>query len=460
MKVQLSWLKDYVDIDVTPKQFAEDITMSGTMVESVEQQGEDIINVVVGKILKIEKHPDADKLVVCQVDVGDEVVQIVTGATNVFEGAVIPVAKDNSTLPGGKIKKGKLRGVESCGMLCSDEELGIATKPAEGILILDDSYTIGMDIREALHLNECIAEFEITSNRPDCLSVIGLAREVAATYKKPLKLPVPQVKECGGNINDFAKVSVLDKDLCLRYTARGVKNVKIAPSPDWLKKRLENAGVRSINNIVDITNYVMLEYGQPMHAFDMRFVCGNEIVVRRAKDGEKITTLDEIDRDLDSNMLVIADGEKAVAVAGVMGGFNSEIKDDTTEILFESATFLGSSVRKTAKKLGLRTESSARFEKGLDPHNTLNAINRACELIELLGAGEVISGVIDVYDKLPENNVIKFRPEKINEFLGTDISPEEMVDTFKTLEIKVDGDNLIIPTFRADIEGEADKVGS
>ncbi|MBO7208185.1 MAG: phenylalanine--tRNA ligase subunit beta [Clostridia bacterium] len=456
MKVQLSWIKDFVDIDVTPKQFAEDITMSGTMVESVEQQGEDIINVVVGKILKIEKHPDADKLVVCQVDVGEEVVQIVTGATNVFEGAVIPVAKDNSTLPVGKIKKGKLRGVESCGMLCSEEELGIATKPAEGILILDDSYTIGMDIREALHLNECIAEFEITSNRPDCLSVIGLAREVAATYNKPLKLAEPQVKECGGDINSFAKVTVLDKDLCLRYTARGVKNVKIAPSPDWLKTRLENAGVRSINNIVDITNYVMLEYGQPMHAFDMRNVCGNEIVVRRAKDGEKITTLDEIDRDLDSNMLVIADGEKAVAVAGVMGGFNSEIKDDTTEILFESATFLGSSVRKTAKKLGLRTESSARFEKGLDPHNTLNAINRACELIELLGAGEVISGVIDVYDKLPENNVIKFRPEKINEFLGTDISKEEMVNTFETLEIKVDGDNLIIPTFRGDIEGEAD----
>ncbi len=456
MKVQLSWLRDYVDIDVTPKQFAEDITISGTMVEGIEQQGEDIINVVTGKILKIERHPDADKLVVCQVDLGDEVVQIVTGAQNVFEGAVIPVAKDGSTLPGGKIKKGKLRGVESCGMMCSDEELGIATKPAEGILILDETLPLGQDIRDVLGINECIAEFEITSNRPDCLSVIGLAREVSATYDKPLNVKKPEVKEIGGDINELVKIEVEDTDLCLRYTARAVKNVKIGPSPDWLARRLENAGVRSINNIVDITNYVMLEYGQPMHAFDMRTIGGNKIVVRRAKDSEKLTTLDEIERVLDNDMLVIADAEKAVGIAGVMGGLNSEIENDTTDIIFESATFNGSSVRRTAKKLGLRTEASARFEKGLDPHNTLDAINRACELVTMLGAGEVVSGVIDVYDSLPENNVIKFRPEKINSFLGTELTKEQMLDSLKNLEIKLDGDNLIIPTFRADIEGEAD----
>ncbi len=456
MKVQLSWLKDYVDFDVTPKQFAEDITMSGTMVEGIEQQGENIENVVVGKILKIERHPDADKLVVCQVSFGDETVQIVTGAQNVFEGAVIPVARDGSTLPGGKIKKGKLRGVESCGMMCSDEELGIATKPAEGILILDENTPLGSDIRDVLGINECIAEFEITSNRPDCLSVIGLAREVAATYDKELKVNKPVVKESGGDINDLVKIEVQDSELCPRYIGRAIKNVKIGPSPEWLARRLENAGVRSINNIVDITNYVMLEYGQPMHAFDMRTISGNKIVVRRAKDGEKLTTLDEIERNLDTDMLVISDAEKAVAVAGVMGGFNSEIEADTTDILFESANFNGSSVRRTAKKLGLRTESSARFEKGLDPHNALDAINRACELVLELGCGEVVSGIIDVCSELLKNNVIKFRPEKINAFLGTDLTREQMIATFKNLEIKVDGDNLIIPTFRADIEGEAD----
>ncbi len=456
MKVQLSWLKDYVDFDVTPKEFAEDITVSGTMVESIEQQGENIINVVTGKILKIEKHPDADKLVVCQVDVGDETVQIVTGATNVFEGAIVPVAKDNSTLPGGKIKKGKLRGVESFGMMCSDAELGIAANPADGILILDENTPVGKDIRDVLHINECVAEFEITSNRPDCLSVIGLAREVAATYDKPLNVKKPVVRESGGDINDYIKIEVADKELCQRYTGRVVRNVKIGPSPEWLSRRLENAGVRSINNIVDITNYVMLEYGQPMHAFDLRTVGGNKIVVRRANDGEKLTTLDEIDRTLDNSMLVIADADKAIGVAGVMGGINSEIENDTTDILFESATFMGSSVRKTAKKLGLRTEASARYEKGLDPHNTLDAVNRACELVCELGAGDVVNGIIDIYDKLPDNNVILFRPEKINAFLGTDISRDEMLAAFKNLEIKLDGDNLVIPTFRADIEGEAD----
>lgn len=456
MKVQLSWLKDYVDFDVTPKEFAEDITVSGTMVESIEQQGENIINVVTGKILKIEKHPDADKLVVCQVDVGDETVQIVTGATNVFEGAIVPVAKDNSTLPGGKIKKGKLRGVESFGMMCSDAELGIAANPADGILILDENTPVGKDIRDVLHINECVAEFEITSNRPDCLSVIGLAREVAATYDKPLNVKKPVVRESGGDINDYIKIEVADKELCQRYTGRVVRNVKIGPSPEWLSRRLENAGVRSINNIVDITNYVMLEYGQPMHAFDLRTVGGNKIVVRRANDGEKLTTLDEIDRTLDNSMLVIADADKAIGVAGVMGGINSEIENDTTDILFESATFMGSSVRKTAKKLGLRTEASARYEKGLDPHNTLDAVNRACELVCELGAGDVVNGIIDIYDKLPDNNVILFRPEKINAFLGTDISRDEMLAAFKNLEIKPDGDNLVIPTFRADIEGEAD----
>ena len=457
MKVPMSWFSDYVDMkDITPHQFAADLTMSGSMVEGIETKGENIINVVTGKILKIEKHPDADKLVVCQVSYGDEEAQIVTGAKNVFEGAIVPVAKDGSTLPGGKIKKGKLRGVESCGMMCSEEELGIASKPATGIMILPDDTPLGVDIREVLGLNDSVAEFEITSNRADCFSVIGLAREVAATYDRTFNLKKPEVKTSGDDINKYVKVAVKDYDLCYRYTARAVKNVKIAPSPDWLKMRLEMAGVRSINNIVDITNYVMLEYGQPMHAFDIRTIKGAEINVRRAKDGEKIVTLDGEERNLDHDMLVIADAEKPVAIAGVMGGENSEIEDDTPVILFESATFNGASVRNSAKKVGLRTEASGRYEKGLDPHNTLDAVNRACELVNILGAGDVIDGIIDVYKELPDKNVIKFRPDSINKFLGTNIDREIMEKTLKKLDFEIKGDDIYVPTYRADVEAEPD----
>ena len=458
MKVPMSWFSDYVDMNgITPKQFAADLTMSGSMVEGVESKGENIINVVTGKITKIERHPDADKLVVCQVFFGEnDEAQIVTGATNVFEGAIIPVARDGATLPGGKIKKGKLRGVESCGMMCSDEELGIATEPATGILILPEDTPIGADIRDVLGLNEHVVEFEITSNRPDCLSVIGLAREVAATYNRNFDLKKPVVKTCGDDIKNYIDVEIKDFDLCYRYTARAVKNIKIAPSPEWLKMRLEMSGVRSINNIVDITNYVMLEYGQPMHAFDIRTLEGNKIIVRRAEEGEKITTLDGNERILDNNMLVIADSKKPVAIAGVMGGENSEIAEDTTTILFESATFNGASVRNSAKKIGLRTEASGRYEKGLDPHNTMDAINRACELINLLNAGDVVDGVVDVYSKLPEKNVIKFRPDKINAFLGTDIEESFMIETLKKLDFEIKEGEIFVPTYRADVEAEPD----
>ena len=457
MKVPMSWFSDYVDMSgIEPKDFADRLTMSGSMVEGVENKGENIINVVTGKILKIEKHPDADKLVVCQVSFGDEEVQIVTGAKNVFEGAVIPVAKDGSTLPGGKIKKGKLRGVESCGMMCSEEELGIATEPATGIMILPEDTPIGVDIRDVLGLNDSVIDFEITSNRADCFSVIGLAREVAATYDRKFKLDKPSVKTSGDDVKNYVDVTVEDFDLCYRYTARAVKNVKIEPSPEWLKRRLELAGVRSINNIVDITNYVMLEYGQPMHAFDVRTINGGKIVVRRAKNGETIKTLDGNDRNLDSDMLVISDAEKPVAIAGVMGGENSEIEPDTTAILFESAVFNGASVRNSAKKVGLRTEASGRYEKGLDPHNTLDAINRACELINMLKAGDVVDGVIDVYKELPEKNVIEFRPDKINAFLGTDIDKKFMVETLEKLDFKVKGNKIYVPTYRADVEAEPD----
>jgi len=458
LKVPKSWFSDYVNIDdISADTLASAMTMSGTMVEGVEKQGENIENVVVGKILKIEKHPDADKLVVCQVEIAPgEVVQIVTGATNVFEGAVIPVAKDGSTLPGGKIKKGKLRGVESCGMMCSTDELGISSERATGIYILPDDAPIGMDICEYLGINESILEFEITSNRPDCLSVIGLAREVAATLDIPFSNKKPEVKESGDDIKNYIDVEVKDSELCPRYTCRAVKNVKIEPSPLWLQKRLEDSGVRAINNIVDITNYVMLEYGQPMHAFDIRTLKGGKIIVRRAKDGEMLTTLDGVEHKLTSETLVIADAERAVALAGVMGGENSEIEDDTVTILFESANFNGASVRNSAKRAGLRTESSARFEKGLDVHTVMDALDRACELVNMLGAGEVVSGVIDVAAPFKPKKVLPLDTDYINGFLGTDISEEYMIKVLKSLDFEIDGKNIICPTFRADIEGLAD----
>ena len=456
MKVPMSWFLDYVNIEASPRDFAAALTMSGSMVEGVDTQGENILNVVTGKILEITPHPDADKLVVCKVDVASEVVQIVTGATNVFVGAVIPVAKDGSTLPNGKIKKGKLRGVESCGMLCSEEELGIATEPAHGIMILDDNTPIGVDIRDILGLKESIVEFEITSNRPDCLSVIGLAREVAATYDKPFNVKEPVVTEIGDDVNNYISVEVKDTDLCPRYSARVVKNVKIEPSPEWMQKRLAYCGIRPINNIVGMTNYVLLEYGQPLHAFDIKTIGGSKIIVRRANDGEVMHTLDGVERTLESSMLVIADNNHPVAIAGVMGGENSEVSADTTTILFESANFNGASVRTTAKKVGLRTEASARYEKGLDVNNTAPAIARACELINLLNAGEVVSGTIDICAEIQPAKKLPFNRDKINKFLGTNIEKEFMEHTLKNLDFAVNGDSVTVPTFRGDIEGEAD----
>ena len=382
MKIALSWLNDYTNINVTPEEFEHGMTMSGTKVESIKKLGEGISNVVTGKINSIEKHPNADKLQICMVDVGNEVLQIITAAENVFPGAIVPVAKAGANLPIGlKIRKTKMRGVESCGMLCSENELALQDEVADGIMILEDDTPIGVDIKEVLGLTDSIVEFEITSNRPDCLSVIGLAREAAVTFRQPFNLKTPSPKEVGDNINDYIKIQVQDSDLCPRYTARMVKNVKIGPSPKWMQDRLMASGVRSINNLVDITNYVMLEYGQPMHAFDLRKIAKGQIIIRRANNGEEITTLDEQKYSLTKDMLVIADGERSIAVAGVMGGENSEIEDSTTTVIFESANFLSSSVRQTAKKLGLRTEASSRYEKGLNPEITLAAVNRACELV-------------------------------------------------------------------------------
>ncbi len=465
MKVSKSWLNEFVDIsDITPKQYADALTMSGTMVEGFEELGAELQNVVTGKILEITKHENADSLVVCQLDVGAEKLQIVTGAKNVKVGQIVPVALHGAKLAGGvSIKKGKLRGVVSEGMLCSHEELGITVEdlgyePEYGILILDENTQIGIDIKDVFGLNETVFEFEITSNRPDCQSVLGLAKETAVTFDRPIALHKPVAEGNSENVADTVKVDVLDSTYCPRYCARMVKNVKIGPSPDWMVKRLKASGIRSINNIVDITNYLLLEYGQPMHAFDLRDVAGEHIIVRRAEDGEIITTLDEVERKLDSSMLVIADEKRAVAVAGVMGALNSEVKDDTTTVLFESANFDGASVRVTAKKLGLRTEASAKYEKGLDPNTTATAVDRACELVEMLGCGEVVGGMIDVCGELPKPRILKLRPEKINAFLGADIDTEYMISTLEKLELSVNRETMevTVPTLRLDIESEAD----
>ncbi len=464
MKLPLKWLKDYTQINATPKEYANALTMTGSKVEGIEIQGEGIERVVVGRILCVEKHPDADRLLVTKVDVGNEIIQIVTGATNIKVDDLIPVALDGSMLPGGiKIKKGKLRGVESSGMMCSISELGVTKEDypnalEDGIFILEGDIAPGTDIKEALGLNDTIIDFEITSNRPDCFSIIGLARESAATFDTEFKKPDIKVEEEGDPIEGQVSVEIEAPELCSRYAARIVKNVKIEPSPDWMRKRLKAAGVRPINNIVDITNYVMLEMGQPMHAFDMRYLKDKKIIVRTALDGEKMKTLDEQDRELDSSVLVIADGEKPVAVAGVMGGANSEILPDTTEVLFESANFNGISVRLTAKKLGLRTESSSRFEKGLDPENVLDALNRAAQLVEMLGAGTVCKGVVDCYPNKSKRREIPFNPDSINALLGTDISRDKMEEIFKRLEIKLNSDiqSVTVPSFRPDLVCEAD----
>ena len=463
MNLSMRWLSDFVDIDAKPHDFCEAITLSGSKVEGYTVEGSEISNVIVGKILSIEKHPDADKLVVCQVDVGSgEPIQIVTGATNLTVGDVVPVAMDNSTLPGGKkIRKGKLRGVVSNGMLCSLGELGLTVHDfpnaiEDGIMVIDEDVKLGQDIREALGLNDTCVEFEITSNRPDCFSIIGLAREAAATYNLPLKLHTPVVKGTDGDVNDLLQVEVKNPELCMRYIARMVKNVKIEPSPRWMRERLRACGVRPINNIVDITNYVMLEYGQPMHAFDYKYVNGHKITVRTAKNGEKITTLDDVERNLDESMLVIADEKGPVAVAGVMGGEFSSIMDDTDTIVFESACFNGPSVRLTSKKLGLRTESSGRYEKGLDPNNTKPAVDRACELIEMLGAGEVIGGYVDVDNSDKAQRRIKLDVDWTNRFLGIDIPREQMVDYLERVGCVMEDDDIIVPSFRPDLEHKAD----
>lgn len=467
MKASLEWLQEYSDIDVNCLELGDILTMTGSKVEEVIQKGNDIKNVVVGKILEIEKHPDADKLVITKVDVGSNILQIVTGANNIKVNDIIPVAKDGAELPNGvKIKTGKLRGVESCGMMCSVGELNLSISDypeqiEDGIMILGKKYEkdLGKDIVEVLDLKEEIIDFEITPNRPDCLSIEGLGRETAASLDKPFKNPrknidelqIPNKKEIEG-----LTVDITAPELCYRYIARVVKNVKVGPSPDWMKKRLKACGIRSINNIVDITNYVMLEMGQPMHAFDINSISGKHITVRRAKNGEKITTLDETERVLDENDLVIADDKKAVAIAGVMGGLNSEIEKDTQTVVFESAMFYGGNIRKTAKKVGLRTESSARYEKGLSSENTLRAINRAVELVELLGAGDVVEGKIDVYPTKQKINKIKLDVDKINTLLGTNISKQEMINILEKLDIKVENDMAIAPYFRMDLEFVAD----
>ena len=464
MNLPMSWLNDYMDIDVTPKEYSDRLTMTGSKVEGWENMGESVQNVVAGKVLTCEDHPDSDHLHVCTVDAGTgEILQIVCGAPNVKAGIIVPVALVGAVLPDGKIKKGKLRGVESYGMLCSHDELGITEdmlgyEPEYGILILPDDTKIGTDIKDIFGMNETVVEFEITSNRPDCFSIIGLARETAASFNKKFTIPEVKFNENSENIADTISVDVQDKDKCKRYCARMVKNVKIGPSPSWMQERLRACGVRPINNIVDITNYVLLEYGQPMHAFDLRDLQDNKIIVRRANDGEVIKTLDEQDRTLTSNDLVIADGGRAVAIAGVMGGFNSEVKDDTTTVIFESATFDGASVRLTAQRVGLRTESSSRYEKGLDYNNTVPDVERACQLVEELGCGENVGGMIDVMGNVTDMQPLAFRPDKINAFLGTDIPTEDMVKYFDALEIKVDLDKMTVtpPSFRPDLEGEAD----
>jgi len=457
MKLPLSWLSDYTDMTgITPEEYNHALTMSGSKVEGIENLGDEIQNVVTGKLLSVEKHPDADKLKICQVDVGTETIQVVTGADNVKPGQTVPVAKDGAHLPGGtKIKKGKLRGIESNGMLCSYEEIGMTKEDfpdAEyGILILEDGLPLGKDIKEVFGLDNPVVEFEITSNRPDCFSIIGLARETAVTFTRPFHVNTPVVKGSGDDINRYMKVTVEEPSLCKRYTAKMVKNVKIGPSPAWMVERLRSCGIRSINNIVDITNYVLLEYGQPMHAFDMSYLEGGEICVRCAKDGETMTTLDGEEHTLDSSMLMICDGKKPVAVAGVMGGENSEVKENTTSVLFESATFLGSSVRITAKKLGLRTESSSRYEKGLDTENAVPAIMRACELVEQLGCGEVVDGLIDVYGTKPETVTIDFEPERINRFIGFDVPEAFMVKALTDLGFSIADGKITVPTFRPDV---------
>ena len=468
MVLSMNWLSDFVDCsDIDIKKYCDRMTDTGSKVEGYELCGSEVSGVRVGLILSVEQHPDAERLVVCQVDCGEKTLQIVTAAKNVFAGAYVPVCycpRDEKRVvklaTGHEIKSGKLRGVISEGMFCSIEELGLTLHdmpgaPTDGILILNAypelAYKPGDDIVDVLAMRDKAVEFEITPNRPDCLSVIGLARETAASFDREARIPTPVVKESDGNINDYIDIAIKDTEKCFRYSARVVKNVKIEPSPLWLRMRLRASGVRPINNIVDITNYVMLEYGQPMHAFDYACLDGKHIEVRTAGDKEVFMTLDNQERHLESDMLVIADGKKPVAIAGVMGGANSEIKDDTTTVVFESAMFLGSSVRITAKKLGMRTDSSARFEKGLDSENTIGALERACELVQLLGAGEIVGGMIDVYPVKKEIATVAFEPEKMNRFLGINLSEQEMIRILESLNFEVKDGAITVPSYRDDV---------
>ena len=475
MNTSLSWIKAYVpDLDVTAQEYTDAMTLSGTKVENYEELDADLDKIVVGQIDKIEKHPDADKLIVCQVNVGTESIQIVTGAPNVKEGDKVPVVLAGGRVAGGhepgsrvaggiKIKKGKLRGIESNGMMCSIEELGTSRDmypdaPENGIYILPQDTEVGADVVKLLGLDDVVFEYEITSNRVDCYSVVGIAREAAATFRKTF-CP-PQVTPTGNDedVNDYIKVTVKDTDLCPRYCARVVKNIKIGPSPKWMQRRLASVGIRPINNLVDITNYVMEEYGQPMHAYDLDTIAGREIIVKRAEDGEKFTTLDGQERQMDSSVLMICDGEKSVGIAGIMGGENSMITDDVKTMLFEAACFDGTNIRKSSKKVGLRTDASGKFEKGLDPNNAQAAIDRACQLVEEMGAGEVVGGMVDVYGKKKEPVRVPFDADEINALLGTDISREDMLSYFRMIDLEYDEktNEVIAPTFRHDLFRLAD----
>lgn len=474
MNTSMSWIKMYVpDLDVTAQEYTDAMTLSGTKVEGYEKLDADLDKIVIGQFKKIERHPDADKLIICQVDIGTGTVQIVTGAPNVKEGDKVPVVLDGGRVAGGhdgkktpggiRIKKGKLRGVESDGMMCSIEELGSTRDmypeaPEYGIYIFPEDAAVGESAVKALGLDDVVFEYEVTSNRVDCYSVIGIAREAAATFGK--KFCPPVVKKTGNEekASDYIKVTVKDPDLCPRYTARIVKNVKIGPSPKWMQRCLASNGIRPINNLVDITNYVMEEYGQPMHAYDLDTIEGREIVVRRASEGETFVTLDGQERKMDENVLMICDGKKAVGIGGIMGGENSMITDNVHTVLFEAACFNGTNIRLSSKRIGLRTDASAKFEKGLDPNNAEAAIDRACQLMEELGAGEVVGGMVDVCCETREPSRVPFEPERINSILGTELSREEMLEYLARVELSYDEktNEIVAPTFRQDIHCTAD----
>lgn len=475
MNTALSWIKAYVpDLNVTDQQYFDAMTLSGTKCEGYTRADKNLDKIVVGQIKSIEKHPDADKLVVCQVDIGAETIQIVTGAPNVEVGQKVPVVLDGGMVAGGhdggsmpeegiKIKAGKLRGVPSNGMMCSIEELGSSRNfypeaPENGIYVFEDDVEVGSDAIEALGLHDTVFEYEVTSNRVDCFSIIGIAREAAATFRLPFHPPVITTTGNEEKAEDYISVEVKDQELCPRYIARVVKNIKIAPSPKWMQRRLAASGIRPINNLVDITNYVMEEYGQPMHAYDYDTIAGHKIIVQRAKDGDTFTTLDGQERKLDTDVLMICDAEKEIGIAGIMGGENSMITDEVKTVLFEAATFHGANIRKSAKRVGLRTDASGKFEKGLDPYNAEDAINRACQLIEELGCGEVVGGMVDVKVPLKENVRIPFDAAKINQFLGTDIPAEGMKGYFKAIDLGFDEEKqeVVVPSFRQDLLSFAD----